>query len=230
MNVKFTQYIIVILLSMIIASLSAIAEPSRFKVTVSNVAKANTKFAVNPSPLAQGVWVVHTKDDILFKQGHPAPHNGIIPLAEDGSARKVAASIKAYPGVKQVKAFAPKMIDSGESYSFTFEAERGDRLSFAIMLVQSNDKFYAPKGEGIELFRRKTPIKGDVTKQIYLWDVGSEYDEKPGIGENQLLRQRRPNRGDAQEGAVILVKSGTSPSNDGYPYPAVKNQIKIVIE
>jgi hypothetical protein len=40
----------------------------------------------------------------------------------------------------------------------------GDRLSFATMFVQSNDKFYAPAGGGLALFDANGhPVSGDLT-------------------------------------------------------------------
>jgi len=39
--------------------------------------------------------------------------------------------------------------------------------------------------QGIELYNRSTPVIGDVTSQIYLWDAGTEVNEMPGTGMNQ---------------------------------------------
>ena len=42
------------------------------------------------------------------------------------------------------------------------------------MFVASNDLFYAPNGDGIELFNGNTPVTGDITSQILLWDAGQK--------------------------------------------------------
>ena len=61
----------------------------------------------------------------------------------------------------------------GNSYEFSFSGGPGSAVSFATMFVQSNDLFYAPGGEGIPVFDQTgTPLSGDITDQIYLWDAG----------------------------------------------------------
>src|SRR5215467_10049948 len=37
-----------------------------------------------------------------------------------------------------------------------------------------------PAGSGIELFKNGTPISGDITSQIILWNAGSEVNHEPG--------------------------------------------------
>ena len=63
------------------------------------------------------------------------------------------------------------------SYSFEFKAVSGARLNFATMQVVSNDWFYAPTGAGIALFENGSPVTGDITDQIYLWDSGTEEED-----------------------------------------------------
>jgi hypothetical protein len=93
----------------------------------------------------------------------------------------------------------------GQTYVFSFEAVPGDYLSFATMFVQSNDWFYAPSSSGISLFDGDTPLDGDVSDQILLWDAGTEVDETPGEGENQAPRQAGPNTGEAQGAPITEV-------------------------
>lgn len=73
---------------------------------------------------------------------------------------------------------------------------------------QSNDWFYAPDESGIELFKDGKAIGGDITSQIILWDAGTEVDQKPGIGSEQGPRQKSPNTGKAENGAVKKVSDG----------------------
>ena len=73
----------------------------------------------------------------------------------------------------------------GNSYQFSFDAGPGTKLSFATMFVASNDLYYAPVGEGIELFDGGTPISGTLTSQVMLYDGGTEVNEEPGKGPNQ---------------------------------------------
>ncbi len=70
---------------------------------------------------------------------------------------------------------------AGGSYWFDFKAVPGSKLSFATMQVVSNDWFYAPSGVGIDLFEEGTPVTGDITNQIYLWDSGTEEEDAATI-------------------------------------------------
>ncbi len=117
---------------------------------------------------------------------------------------------------------SPGPLTPGGSYQFTFTAKKGDMLSFATMFVQSNDLFYAPNGEGIELFEGRIPVIGDITDMIYLWDAGTEVNEKPGFGLNQAPRQSGPNTGATENGMVEMV-------NDGFQYPDASDVIKVSI-
>ena len=84
----------------------------------------------------------------------------------------------------------------GHAYEWTFYAHPGDRLSFATMLVQTNDYFFAPDELGIPLYRANgAPMSGDVTAYVKLWDAGTEGDEALGSGPNQAPRQSGPNTG-----------------------------------
>lgn len=113
----------------------------------------------------------------------------------------------------------------GKSYEFSFYAGSGHRLSFATMFVQSNDLFYAPAAEGIELFNAGTPISGDITSMISLWDAGTEVNEEPGTGTNQAPRQSGPNTGDDENGIVTLISN----VSDGFTYPAVSSVVRVTI-
>ena len=111
----------------------------------------------------------------------------------------------------------------GSAYKFAFGATAGSKLSFATMFVQSNDLFYAPSGSGIPLFEADgTPVSGDVTAQVMLWDAGSEVNQKPGIGLAQAPRQSGPNTGADENSVVQLV-------NDGYTYPETTDVLSITI-
>ncbi len=83
-----------------------------------------------------------------------------------------------------------------QAYETTFTAKPGENLSFATMLVQSNDLFFAPDEAGIPLFDAQgQPLEGDVTNQVEIWDAGTELNEIAGEGANQALRQSGANTG-----------------------------------
>lgn len=76
----------------------------------------------------------------------------------------------------------PPVIFPGQSVSFSFYAGPGQSLSFATMYGWSNDLFFAPENPGIKLYDDAgTPITGDVSSQIKLWDNGTRINQKPGM-------------------------------------------------
>jgi hypothetical protein len=174
------------------------------------------------SPVAPGVWVVHKKGFTpIFKEGKPQYGNGLEMLSEVGDPSTVYQSLvdEDYEtGVYNTPdgAAVPGPLFPGESYSFTFEANVADYLSFASMLGKSNDLFFAPGDMGIRLFEGTTPVSGDVTSQIMLWDAGTEMNEYPGAGIHQ-----GPGGDDVTENVMIV--------NDGFNWPQVSQVIKVTI-
>lgn len=78
----------------------------------------------------------------------------------------------------------------GDAYEFSFYAAPGERVSFATMLVESNDYFFAPDELGIPVYNASgEPNAGDVTRYVNLWDAGTEGDELLGSGPYQAPRQ-----------------------------------------
>jgi hypothetical protein len=77
----------------------------------------------------------------------------------------------------------PPVILPGQSTSFTFSAAKNQRLTFATMYGWSNDLFFAPDNPGIKLYNDDgSPITGDVSAQIKLWDNGTRVNQAPGAG------------------------------------------------
>ena len=96
------------------------------------------------------------------------------------------------------------------------------RLSFALQFGESNDLFYAPDEHGIALRNeRGRLIHGDVTDQVYLWDAGTEANEEPGLGPNQLPRQAGPDTGPADPDSTVRRVI------DGHVYPEVNEVLRV---
>lgn len=75
----------------------------------------------------------------------------------------------------------PALITPGQSVSFSFSSAKNQRLTFASMYGWSNDLFFAPANPGIKLYNDDgTPITGDVSSQIKLWDNGTRINQAPG--------------------------------------------------
>ena len=206
--------------------LEAVAETGGADALAASVA---AKTGVS-SPLAPGAFAIHSDGDAIFTQGQSDRGQGLETLAENGGGDDLAASLSGADDVESAGAFAVTVNTGaggpalpGDAYTFTFNAMKGDKLSFATMWVQSNDLFFAPPAAGIELFGSSgTPITGDITSQVRLWDAGTELNEAPGVGPNQAPRQSGPGAG-SQESAAI-----GSPS-DGYSYPASNMVVRVTI-
>jgi hypothetical protein len=182
------------------------------------------------TPFAPGLWAVHTAADPLFSAGQSDPGQGLEALAEDGDPSGLTAAVAGRSDVATsgifntpVGATGPGPLLPGQAYEFSFEAMSGDHLSFATMFVQSNDLFFAPDGAGIALFKADgSPITGDVTEQLALWDAGTEMNQEPGFGPDQAPRQAGSNTGPDEMGVVDLV-------SDEFSYPNPADLIRVTI-
>ncbi|MCY4536989.1 MAG: spondin domain-containing protein [Chloroflexi bacterium] len=115
----------------------------------------------------------------------------------------------------------------GGAYEFVIQAEAGDTLTFATMLAQSNDLFFAPDEAGIALYDDEgNAISGDVSDQVDLWDAGTEVNQPIGEGDEQAPRQAGPNTGADEMGVVQLV----SDLDDGLAYPAASDIIAVSLD
>ena len=195
------------------SSTSPDAAAKRFTVTLRSVPGG-------PSPLSPGVFVVHDGGKPLFTQGALAGP-ALERQAEDGDPSQLAMGAGTIFNTPVGDA-SPGPATPGKYFSFSFEAAPGDRLSFSSMYGQSNDCFYAPADAGMPLFDGQTPVTGDVTNRIYLWDAGTEINEPPGLGPNQAPRQGAPDTGPAESVGVDLVSH-----RDTYSYGSA---IQAIIE
>jgi hypothetical protein len=203
-------------------------EETSFLVRIENV--GDEAQSAMTTPFAPGVWVVHTAADPLFSAGQADRGQGLEALAEDGDPTALAAAVAGQAGVSTSGAFNtpvgatdPGPLPPGEAYEFTIVAVPGDMLSLATMFVQSNDLFYAPDGAGIALFNSDgTPVSGDVTGQIQLWDAGTEANQEPGVGPDQAPRQAGPDTGPDENGVVQIV-------SDEFAYPDTSSTILVTI-
>ncbi|AUX46809.1 hypothetical protein SOCE26_083180 [Sorangium cellulosum] len=187
------------------------------------------------SPAAPGVAVVHGAAAPLFRSGEADRGKGLEVLAEDGNPATLAASLEAEVGGESgissvlvyntpVDASMPGPLLPGAKFSFTVTARPGERLSFASMLGQSNDLFFAPSEEGIALFDASgEPVSGDVSDQVTIWDTGTEANQWPGVGPDQAPRQAGPQMG--ADDPMDQVRS----VDDGYLYPAAHQMLKVTI-
>lgn len=165
------------------------------------------------SPFAPGAYSIG--GNTIFMNGQPAV-TGLEGLAEDGNASGYANVFNTPNG-----AGSPGPIFPSGSYSFTFSANETDNLSFALMLVQSNDWFVG--ADAINLFLNGSPISGDITSMLDLYYAGTEIDEHAGSGNNQPPRQMGSNSGVDENGNTVIE------TNAGSHVPSVSEMIKVTI-
>lgn len=212
------------------------AEATSFTVRVDNVSTESTlklsSGGTAPAQTAPVLWVVHTQTDPLFTKGQHDRGLGLESLAEDGSPARLAESLHGKPGISSVGAVAvpvgatePGPILPSHAYEFELSARDGQRLTLAFMFGQSNDLFFAPEGDGIELFHDGAPVHGDVTSEFVLWDAGTEVNQEPGAGPDQAPRQSADNTGVSEDALVLPVED----VRDGFRYPKVKDVVRVTI-
>jgi hypothetical protein len=174
------------------------------------------------SPLSPVAYTVHDSPDPIFTTGGHAS-SGLERLAEDGNSPALVAVL---PGDARVAAVGRGAAGAGPivpphgNFSFTITASRGDLLSLATMLGQSNDWFFSMQNQPL-FDARGEPISGDFTHVVHLYDAGTEVNEPVGFGANQAPRQPGPNVGPIQGGVVTLVTS--------LPYAAASRTVHVTI-
>jgi hypothetical protein len=217
---------VTILIGIHTASFAQDKKEVKFTVRIENisnpdgqVAKDGTKW---PFALSPGLWVTHEREVRLFREGVPA-NGGLEEQAEAGNPGVLVKNLEGreHNGMQHgvfntpVGASGPGPIGPGGAYEFTFTAKPGMRLSLVMMFGQSNDWFYAPKRQGIDLFNNGKPLSGDITGEFMLFDAGTEKDEELGVGPNQGPRQKDPNAGEAENGKVHATKSSAFFTRNG---------------
>jgi hypothetical protein len=127
----------------------------------------------------------------------------------------------------------PGPLAPGDAFEFSFTAGNGQKLAFASMLGQSNDWVFAPAPGGIELYSNGVPISGDITSSIYLWDVGTELDEEPGVGAhtgpNQASSKDGPGPADPNPLVRQVPLKTTLSSGKQFFMPAVSSMLRVTV-
>ncbi len=119
----------------------------------------------------------------------------------------------------------------GDAYEIRFTAGTGHHVTFASMLAESNDWVFAPVVEGIPLYTDGVPTSGDVTGYVRLWDVGTELDQEPGVGDATGVHQATRTTGAADpDRRVRLVDTVTTLSSGAsFQRPAIESMIQVLL-
>jgi hypothetical protein len=142
-------------------------EPATYQVTLVNYSEGQ--------PISPPVFVTHDKHLSVWKPGKAASAE-IEAIAEGGDTGPALTAWSALDGVTDVVGLGAPLLPQGVeieglmSYtSFTITAQAGDRLSFAGMLVCTNDGFIGVSGV-------KLPTNGAKTYRVLPWDAGTEFN------------------------------------------------------
>ena len=181
--------------------------PAEFLVRIENISGDSAL----PSTISAGVWVEQAPASTpIFTLDVPDFGDGLVPLAEDGDPTTLAAAAGSIGNVLQAGTWdAP--IAPGESVEFTLTAENGSRLSLFGGLGQANDSFVATGPVGVSLFTNAglPEDERDISSVLRVYDVGSEFNQAPGQGSQQLSSQSAAGVGMAESGQVVAFASST---------------------
>lgn len=115
-------------------------------------------------------------------------------------------TMKEYVQSGTFKGTAQDAILPGQSVSIQFNAGTGQRLMFAMMYAYSYDIFFAPENPGIELFNTAgTPLQGDISSLIHMWDNGTRVNVQPGAD--------IPRPGAVEDGTIKKIETTDAQGN-----------------
>lgn len=208
---------------------------TEFVVRIENVSPADAMVYSDGSSegagFSHGVYAVHDFESPIYEPGQVAlAATGLESLAEDGNVRPMQAYLEKHPDVVESGIFY-KLVGSdkdgelwpGAAYEFRVTADPGENLSFATMLMQSNDIVYGPKQGYLALFDSSgRPLAGDVTAELGAFDAGTEVNEDPKFGPDVGVNQKWLNAGEAEEKPVRAP-------DDGFAWPAPAKVLKVTI-
>jgi len=184
------------------------ADPDEFTVTITNISEARGTMV---TPLSDLFWMTHNDEEALFAAGSTASAELEL-LAEDGDTSGLDGIFNAgVGGVGLASVEAGPFLD-GDEISFTVNTSNvTPLLSFATMLVESNDAFLATPAAGIPLYdeggmpRDNEDIEDDILRLLTVWDAGTEANETTGAGANQAARQPGANTGAADADDLVRI-------------------------
>ena len=207
-----------------------------FTVRVENVSQPGTVSTDRLNgvvPLSPGAFAVYDGDDPMFTVGEMADQ-GTELIAEDGFPMTKAAMLKDVSRVTQSGVFtAPggssgnPALGPGETAEFVVNGNPGQRLQFETMFVQSNDWFYGFGNGGLALFDGDTPISGEMTSELVLYDAGTEEDTAPGTGPFQKPVQDPEATDVGPAESVPIAPAGER--HPGFTIPDTSSVIRVTV-
>lgn len=168
-----------------------------------------------------GAWAVHADGEPIFSAGMADRGEGLEAIAEDGMATDLVSALEG--AVAGSGGIGMMPIGPGGTFTFDIAANPGDRLSIATMVVPSNDLFFAFDPNGIELFESDgTPRSGEVNDTLVIWDAGTEVDQAPGVGLDQVHLQPEPDTGAGDPDDTVRLFEGDA-------FPAATDTLSVTL-
>ncbi|GAB4563628.1 MAG: hypothetical protein Tsb0020_12960 [Haliangiales bacterium] len=182
-------------LAQAVARASVSEAEGTYTITLINTSKQHrTVF----TPISRLFYALHDDRYVLFQEGVVNDGRGLQALAEDGDPAVLVSNLATANGVELVGAtLAGVPIDPpGNQVSFSVTpTAAGPRLTFAGMIVESNDAFLSSPPAGVVLLgedgepRPAADVEADINRWMAIWDAGTEENEAPGVGPHQAPRQ-----------------------------------------
>jgi hypothetical protein len=197
-----------------------------FTVTITNTSDVTAY----PGLFTPALWATHNPTATLFTPGMAASA-GLESLAEDGDGSSLLAALGALPDVGTADIAGTDPVAPGSSLVFSVTLDTDYRyLSFASMVVPSNDTFMAFGPGGIELLteagtrRSNEDIAADIEFSLAAWDAGTERNQAGAAGPDQAPHQGGPNTGaDEGDGTVRMLNDPV------WRYPMLSDVLRVTI-
>ncbi len=190
-----------------------------FTFTFKNVSA--TKGAIT-TPFSPFFYATHNLAWRLFTPGQPASP-ALEALAEDGAAPQLVTEHTGATGIGMLNAIGTPAGPGGQFVFSVTPTLQYPYLTLATMVVESNDAFLAFGAKGIRLLdytgapRALDHILADFNRELAVWDAGTEANEVPGVGPNQVLRQTAANTGPADPISGVRIYSDATNDLDSIP-------------
>ncbi len=167
------------------------ASGASYIITIENVAEARGLVLTSMSPI---FWAVHDGSFQLFENATSQRAPGLEELAENGNARALVDSNQNTAGVLAAGVTEGRL-EPEQSVSITVTPDPAHpSLTLASAIIEANDAFVASEN-GVLLLdssgaaREPSAIEADLARMLGVWDAGTEANEVPGAGVNQIARQ-----------------------------------------
>lgn len=188
-----------------LADIAVTEAAGTYTITVTNTSEDNH----SSTELSHLCNVNHNSGFSLFTEGAATRFAGLESLAEDGDGDPLRTAASVSGDTSQV-GLAAKPAEPGETFTFTVTPTAAFPLvSIATMVATSNDAFLAFPPGGVALLdsnndlRPAADIQAEMNRVLTVWDAGTEANQTPGAGSDQIAINGAPNTGPADSDDTV---------------------------